>query len=215
MPSQLYKKFDLVRVKFAGSSKEVMELLNGNAGIQLETVTKTPEGSEQIGQQVDPQGFLSYPLIGKVKAEGLTKEQLRLKLLELVAPILKEAYIMVDLPKRGVSMLGEVKSPASVLLIRERTNLLEALTQVGSVTEFADLANVKVYRENPDGSRLLGHLNLTDTSFLSSPFFYPLPDDVVYVPAVKQKNVKYFGQTYAPLATIILAISTLLITVLK
>lgn len=209
------KRYDIVRVKFAGASVEVMEILNGNGGIQLETVNKGAEGAEQIGQQVDKDGNLIFPLIGKVKAEGLTKDLLRQKLLEMVAPILKDPYVFVDLPRRGISIMGEVAKPSGVLLVRERTNLLEVLTQVGSVTEYADVENVKVYRENADGSRILAHLNLKDTSFLSSPFFYPKPDDVVYVPAIKQKLVKNFGQMYAPIATIVLAVTTLIVTLLR
>lgn len=211
----LIKRYDIVRVKFAGASVEVMELLNGNGGIQLETVNKVGEGADQIGQQVDKDGHLNYPLIGKVKAEGLTKDQLRQKLLEMVAPIMKDPYVFVDMPRRGISVLGEVAKPSGVLLVRERTNLLEVLTQVGSVTEYADVENVKVYRENMDGTRILAHLNMKDTSFLSSPFFYPKPDDVVYIPAIKQKLVKNFGQMYAPIATIVLAVTTLIVTLLR
>lgn len=209
------KRYDIVRVKFAGSSVDVMELLNGNGGIQLETVKKTSEGADQIGQQVDKDGFLIFPLIGKVKAEGLTKDQLRQELLTLVSPILKEPYVFVDLPSRGISLMGEVAKPSSVTLVRERMNLLEVLAQVGSVTEYADVENVKVYRENFDGTRVLAHLNLKDSSFLNSPYFYPKPDDVVYVPAIKQKLVKNFGQMYAPIATIVLALTTLIVTLLR
>lgn len=210
------RKYDIVRVKFAGKNPNVANQLNGSSVADgLETQVKATDGPVISGQQVDGEGNLQFPIIGKVKAEGLTKEELRLKLLELIAPILQNPFVLVDLPKRGITILGEVKSPSTIVFGKERANIFETLAQVGYTTDFADLSKVKVYREKADGSRYLAHLNLNDSSFLRSEFFYPQPDDVIYVPAVESKSLKNFGQTYAPFATIILALSTIFITIFR
>lgn len=210
------RKYDIVRVKFAGKNPNVASQLNGNnVGENLETQVKTTDGAELSGQQVDLDGYLHFPVIGKVKAEGLTKEELRLTLLELITPILQNPFVLVDLPKRGITILGEVKDPSTIVFGKERANIFETLAQVGFTTEFADLSRVKVYREKSDGSRYLAHLNLNDSGFLSSEYFYPQPDDVIYVPSVESKTLRNFGQTYAPFATIVLALSTIFITLFK
>jgi polysaccharide biosynthesis/export protein len=206
------KKYDVVRVQFAGMNPTVTGLLNSYGGAKLQTEMKATEGPEITGQQVDDNGNLDFPLIGKVRAEGLTKSQLRESLLKMVTPLLKDPFVFVELPKRGITILGEVKNPSTVVFPKERANLLETLAQVGFVTEFANLTKVKVYREDASGNRRLGHVNLEDTAFLSTEYFYPQPDDVVYVPARAEKGLRNIGQTYAQFATILLAITSLVVS---
>lgn len=209
------RKYDIVRVKFAGKNPNVANQLNGGGGDDLETRVKGTDGPEQTGLQVDIEGNINFPVLGKVKAEGLTKEQLRIKLMELITPMMQNPFVLVDLPKRGVTILGEVKSPSTIAFAKERANLFETLAQVGFVTEYGDLSKVKVYRESPEGKRILANMNLRDTGFLASEFFYPQPDDVIYIPTLPTRTIRNFGQTYAPIATIILALSSLFITLFK
>jgi polysaccharide export outer membrane protein len=207
------KKYDMVKVQFAGMNPTTTALLNSYGGAQMESTLKGSEGQPEItGQQVDGQGNLSFPLIGNVKAEGLSKAQLRESLTKAVAPILKDPFVFVEMPKRGVTILGEVKEAKSVVFPKERANMFETLALVGYATEFADLSKVKVYRESANGSRQLAHLNLKDTSFLNSAFFYPEPDDVIYVPALPEKRLRNVGQTYAQFATILVAVTSLIVS---
>jgi polysaccharide biosynthesis/export protein len=209
------KKYDLVRVKFAGMNPTTTLLLNSYGGVQAETRLEASNGPDIEGQQVDQDGYMEFPLVGKIKAEGLTKTQFRATLLEAVAPILKDPFIYVDLPKRGVTILGEVKQSTTVVFAKEHANIFETLAQVGYTTDLADLTKVKVYREEANGVRTIGHVNLQDTSFLASPYFYPQPDDVIFVPARPEKLARSVGQTYVAYATILLAITTLIVTLTR
>jgi polysaccharide export outer membrane protein len=121
----------------------------------------------------------------------------------------------VELPKRGVTILGEVKVPKSIVFPKERANIFETLAAVGYTTEFADLTRVKVYRESANGTRQLAHLNLQDKAFFESPFFYPEPDDVIFVPSSDEKRLRNTGQTYAQFATIVLAVTSLIVSVVS
>ncbi len=207
------KKYDVVRVKIMGMNADVTKMLNGYGGIEVESRLQGSRQPDVEGQQVDKDGFLSFPLIGKVKAEGLTKGELRESLLKVVGPILKDPFVFVDLPKRGITVLGEVKQPATLVTPKERANIFEVLAEVGYVSDLADLQKVKVYRENANGTRQLGQLNLEDTSFLSSSFFYPQPDDVVFVPARKEKWFRSFGESYLQYVTIFFIITTLIVSI--
>ncbi|MCU0333968.1 MAG: polysaccharide biosynthesis/export family protein [Chitinophagaceae bacterium] len=211
----LIRKNDLVRVRFAGLNKATVEQLNAYTSVAAETTVQSTEGKDITGQLVDPEGLLTFPLIGKVKAEGLSRSQLREKLQELITPFLKDPLVYVDLPKRGVTLFGEVKNPATIVMPKDQPNLFEVLAQVGFTTEFADLERMKVYREFADGSRMVGHLNMNDTSFFSSPFFYPQPDDVIYVPANSEKRVRNVGTTATLFATILIALTTLVINLVR
>lgn len=209
------KKYDLVRVKFAGMSTSTALLLNSYGGVQVETKLQSTNGPDIEGQQVDKDGNLEFPLIGKVHAEGLTKAEFRDKLMIEVSTILKEPFIYLDLPKRGITILGEVNQSTAVVFPKERANIFETLAQVGYITDFADLEKIKVYRESADGNRHLGHLNVKDTAFLSSPYFYPQPDDVIFVPARGEKLARNIGTTYVQFAAILLSITTLIVTLTR
>jgi polysaccharide export outer membrane protein len=208
------RPYEFVQVRFAGLNPNVANTLNNYGGISYETTVEDKQGVSFTGQQVDKEGNLNFPLIGKVKASGLTIDQLRQALLVKVEPILTDPFVFVDLPKRGVTILGEVKAPSNVTFPKERPNIFELLGRAGFSTPYADLSKVKVYREMADGQRILGHLNLNDTTFFQSPFFYPQPNDVVYVPASKDRSMQTLASTIAPFAGLIISVVSIVITLL-
>ncbi len=206
--------YEFVEVRFAGLNPNVANTLNNYGGISYETTISDKQGSTFSGQQVDKDGYLDFPLIGKVKASGLTIDQLRKELLKKIDPILTDPYVYLDLPKRGVTILGEVKAPSNITFPKERPNIFELLGRAGYSTQYADLSKIKVYRETPDGQRILGHINLNDTSFFQSPFFYPLPNDVVYVPSSRDRSLQTLAVTVAPFASLIISVVTIVVTIL-
>lgn len=209
---KLIQPGEIVRVQFAGMNEKVSAMLNMYGGVET---AQSFEGSGQRGnnvrgQQVDSEGFLEFPLIGRVKAAGLSQQQLKAVLLKEVEPHLRDPLVYVELPYRGVTLLGEVKVPATVSFPKPGANLLELLAMVGYSTEFADLSKVKIYRELPDGQRILGHLDLNNPNFLNSEFFHPLPNDVVYIPASKTRATRTLALTIAPFAGLVFALLSLI-----
>ena len=153
--------------------------------------------------------------MGRIKAAGLTKSELQAYLQKAVEPYLKSPLVLVEIPSRGVTFLGEVKSSSTVSFPKERANLFEMLAEVGYATEYADMSRVKVYRENPDGSRELGTLNLNDTSFINSKYFYPLPNDVVYLPASTERSRRQVVQTIVPFTGLVIGIISLVVSFVR
>jgi polysaccharide export outer membrane protein len=207
------KKYDIVRVSFAGMNPNVTAMLNSYGGVQMKTTLEGSAIPEIAGQQVNKDGYLEFPLIGSIRAEGLTKAGLRDTLLRAITPLLQSPFVLVELPQRGVTVLGEVRTPSTTLLPKERANLFEVLAQVGYTTDFADLSKVKIYRENANGTRELGNLNLQDTSIFHSPYFYPKSDDVIIVPASGEKRLRNIGQSVTLFTALLVAISSILLAV--
>ena len=208
--------YEFVEVRFAGLNPNVTSTLNNYGGTNLQTQIEDKQGGQSFqGQQVDKEGYLNFPLIGKVKANGLTTSMLRSELLKRVEPILADPYVYVALPRRGVTVMGEVARSSTVTFSKQRANILEILSEVGSTTQYADLSKVKIYRETEDGKRYLGHINLNDTSIFNSEFFYPMPNDIVYVPATKKRALQADVTAYLPFVTLFTTVFTLLITILR
>jgi len=101
-------------------------------------------------EEVDANGQIELPLIGKVQAGGRTTEQLR----DDIARRLGEKYLqspqvsvsVAESASLKVTVEGEVKVPG-VYQIRGRTTLLQAIAMAGGPNEQADLHKVAVIRE--------------------------------------------------------------------
>jgi polysaccharide export outer membrane protein len=91
--------------------------------------------------EVSPEGSFSFPLIGKVRAGGLSV----LNLETLIKEKLSDGYLVnpkvtVTVSKyqsQKVSILGEVKRPGTYV-IKGKTYILELISEAGGFTEMAD-----------------------------------------------------------------------------
>ena len=134
-----------------------------------------------VGFLVDQAGEIEYPRIGKIKAEGLTKEELAEVIKSRLQDQLKQPSVMIRFLNYRVSVLGEVNEPGTYTVATERVTVLEALGLAGDITEFGKRDNIKVMRENADGQREIGTINLTNSDMFNSPFFQLQQNDVVFV----------------------------------
>jgi polysaccharide export outer membrane protein len=100
---------------------------------------------------VGADGTLTFPLLGPVKAAGLTAEELQAEIRkQLLDGLIREPQVTVNVSKylsQRVFVVGEVRTPGPVALTGDLT-LLEALTRAGSVTENAG-GELLVVRASP------------------------------------------------------------------
>jgi polysaccharide export outer membrane protein len=97
---------------------------------------------------VRPDGKISLPLIGEIKADGLTPEQLEdaitEKLKEYVASPLV-SVVVEDINSLTVSIQGEVVKPG-VYALGSPITVLELLARAGGLSEWADEKNIAIIR---------------------------------------------------------------------
>jgi protein involved in polysaccharide export with SLBB domain len=127
-------------------------LLRPGDQIELRLGGVPPQEIEQIsGQyQVDGQGFLNLPHIGKVRAAGLAQDELQ-NAIEAVyrsEHIYTHPTITINVPTqaRFVNVGGDVKTPRRVEFTPDLT-VLGAINAAGGFTEFADQTKVRLLRD--------------------------------------------------------------------
>jgi protein involved in polysaccharide export with SLBB domain len=100
---------------------------------------------------VSASGEITFPLLGTVKARGLTALELQNRLKEdLGKDYLVDPQVTVSIReyrKRTVSVLGQVNNPGLVELpAEEKFTILEAIARSGGFTRLARKSNIQVTR---------------------------------------------------------------------
>ncbi len=122
----------------------------------------------------------------------MTTEQLTDMLVQKISADVKDPVVTVRLANFTVVVAGEVKTPKTISVDRNRISVLDALAAAGDLTEYGERSNVLVIREE-GGKRTYAHLDLNSSETLSSPYYYLKQNDYVYVAPnkVRQANSKY------------------------
>lgn len=139
-----------------------------------------------MGYFVDQEGFIDFPSLGRVEVAGLSLDQAKFKLYELIRPFLKDAVINIRFLNLKVTVLGEVNAPGTIRLTNKRVTLLEVLGMAGDLSPYANRTNVLVIREE-EGRRQYARLNLQAADIFTSPYFYLQQNDVIYVEPIQAR----------------------------
>jgi len=116
---------------------------------ELSTGTADRQGAAASTVMVQDDGTFFYPFVGKVRAAGMTAEQIRTALTEQLATYIPDPQIEVSIAEfnaHSIVITGEVATPRSVALSTRPLQLLEAINAAGGLTPLADTAHVTVQR---------------------------------------------------------------------
>ena len=165
------------------------------------TVDGYPEYSkERIPVPVQQDGYVSYPLIGLIKATDLTVFELEAQMQSAFSKHLPTARVFVTLmqPKRTILVFGAVEPrPRGNLHVFEvgQVYLLQALASAGINYELADLADISIWRDG----KLYKRIDYLQLMSSGGPDI-PLKDyDTIFVPSIfQQRPVRVIGAVVAP-----------------
>lgn len=156
-------------------------------GDQVEvTVLRVTEVSRTV--VIRPDGFISLPAINDVEAAGLTVNELRTKLTELLSARLvnpEVAVIAAQVRQPMVYVQGEVNAPAAVSL-RTAPTAMQAIASAGGFRRSAANRDVAIIRLNDDGYlraiRINAAIHGQPGPYMGLESALLQPDDVIFVP---------------------------------
>ncbi len=105
---------------------------------------------------VRPDGFISLPMVGELKAEGKTPLELAAEVKEKLTPIVQEpkvAVIVREVNSSRVYVTGEVAHPGAYPL-RGRLSLLQAISLAGGFSDFASTDSIVIMRKTAGGTQI-------------------------------------------------------------
>lgn len=202
---------DNISVRFESLTPQEYDIFNrGFSGMQNQNMNLNQGNAILVGELVDPQGEIAYPVIGKVKVAGLTVYEVQTKLQQIADQYLESPIVKVRLINFRFTMLGEANREGTVVLPNNRVGFIEAIGLGGGLTDLADKQNIKLIRQEK-GKAEVRYIDLLDEEFIKSPEYFVHQNDILIVPALRQRPYrKYFGQN---LSLIISSLSLLLTTI--
>lgn len=208
---------DILDIKIAGANETTASLFNtysSNPSL-AGAGSANSNTSSNTGYMVDMNGEIEFPVIGKIKAAGITKEQFKDLLKERISKYLKDPLVSVKFLNFRFTVLGEVKNPNSFVVPNERVTILEALGLAGDMTAYSRRGGVRILRDS-SGIREVGTIDFMDKSVFMSKYYYLQRNDVIYIEAEKYKTrFEDFARISSILATIISLVAITLTVIRK
>ena len=148
------------------------------------------------GTMIDGNGKISLPLVGRVKLAGLTQSQAARMLEELYSKYVKEPSVTVQVVNKKVFVLGEVRSPKSIVIDRDFISIFEVLSKAGGFTNSAMRDNIIIVSHDERGGSTIRRVDLTtfERSVMSNILIKP--GDVIYIPPDGWKEYRLTTDNY-------------------
>lgn len=140
------------------------------------------------GYLIDNDGYIVFPVLGKIFVQGMTMSQLRKDLEDRLLEYLTDPMVSIRQLNFNITVLGEVKKPGQYNSPSDKVTILQALGMAGDMTDNGDRTKVKLVRhENGiDNSYVI---DFSDKNITSSPYYYMQQNDVLYVQPDENKKI--------------------------
>lgn len=146
---------------------------------------------------VDVNGKIALPKVGAFPVEGLTIQDAESNLKQVLSQWIVNPQVNIKVLNKEITVLGEVNTPGTQLLEKERNTLVEVLGRAGDFNIHADKEHLRVLRSIGSETHEI-EVDLTRIENFDLKNVVVLPGDVVYVPARSGKQFdKKSGTTLA------------------
>lgn len=185
---------DKISIIVNSRDPQLMDLFNlpyvsRQLGMSSRTGVTTASTQGITGYTIDDEGNIDFPVLGKIKVAGMTREEVTdyIKNELINNNLVKDPVVTVEYMNLCISVMGEVNNPGRFNIDRDCITVIDALSMAGDLTIYGNRNNVLVQRiEN--GVMKAYSIDLTSgEQVYTSPAYYLMQDDVVYVEPNKMK----------------------------
>jgi polysaccharide export outer membrane protein len=209
----LIQKKDMLSISITSLNQEASIIFNTTNNFAISASSVSGINTQSSGYLVDADGYIQLPILGSVQAENLTKSQLKENITNLIIDkkLLIDPIVNIRHLNYEVTVIGEVGHPNVITVPNEKISMIKALGLAGDITVYGKKDNVLLIRET-EGVKDVRRINLNSKDFLNSPYYYLMPNDIVYVESNKNKVASVARSTQL-LPVFLSALSVLIILV--
>ncbi|MFA5849843.1 MAG: polysaccharide biosynthesis/export family protein [Bacteroidales bacterium] len=196
--------------------------LGSNAGSGVGTTGSYVPGAALQTFIVDKEGYLEYPVVGKIKVLGLTREELQNLIKNRIYPefITEPPIVNVRFTNYKISVLGEVTRPGLYTIQSEQCTIFDALALAGDLTIYGKRENILLLREDSNGKKSITRINLQNSSLLTNlNTYYLQQNDVLYIEPNKTKakgsNIGSAESITISVISTLVSVSSLIYTIIR
>ena len=179
IPEAVITYGDLIDVNISSLNNQSTSIFSPTTLGKIGTI-RNAEARKLDGYLVDGMGNIDLPILGKIKALGLTcsslSESIKLKLKEYV----QNPNVRTKILNFRVSILGEVAKPGTFEVINQSISFTELISRAGDFNKNADPTKVMIIRNSNDKIETR-YLDLTSHEFLNSEYYFLKQNDKIYV----------------------------------
>lgn len=212
------KAKDILTITIQANSPEAVAAFNG---IYWNPNQEYIAGAQQSRRfLVDNAGKVDLPVIGFLDVSELTLREAEAKVKTALTKYIKGVTsVNIQIVNYRYSVIGEVNRPGTYVAENTRVSVFEALANAGDITVYGMMRDVRLMRENDDGSKTLITLNLQDPEILSSPYYYLQQGDVIYVmpnnAKASSRNISSGTTIWLNVASLAFSLANILVTILR
>jgi len=142
------------------------------------------------GYIIKGDGTIDFPVLGSVMAAGKTRDELAAYIKsELISRnFVNDPVVTIEFQNLKFSVMGEVNSPNTYKITRDRVTLLDAISMAGDLTISGRRDNVLVLRPDSIGKMTAYTVDMRSfENVQNSPVYYIHQNDYIYVEPNKKR----------------------------
>ena len=177
----VFKPDDLLQITVASDDLEAVKPFNLPTVAFSAATNRVVTQPQQLSYLIDSNGEIDFPVFGKLKIGGLTREETIALIIGKIAPdYVKNPTINIRISNFKITVQGDVRSPGTFKIPNERVTILDAIGLAGDLNISGRRDNVLVIREEGNQKKEY-RINLLSKKTYTSPVFYLQQNDIVYI----------------------------------
>jgi len=181
LKSYRLQKGDLLSVQISTTTEQQHDFFNKENTSNSQLMLQNPY---LYGYLIKEDGNLHLPSLGVVKAAGFTLADLEDKIQNIATSYFESPVVKLNIINFEITVLGEVNKAGTFKIVNNEVNILYALSLSNDITQFGNRKKVKIIRYK-DGVNRVFYLDLTKKGILNNADFMLQPNDIIYVPPLK------------------------------
>lgn len=140
------------------------------------------------GYPVSSEGNILFSPFGYIKVDGMTLNEVRDTLQKKVNKFFPRSDVIITVNMGGItfSTIGEINADVYTST-SPRLTIFEALAMAGDIHSVGNRMQLYVLRQENSGVKVYT-VDITNKDIITSPVYFIMPHDVIYVSPLKQKS---------------------------